>query len=221
MWSLKSPIRRADHAPARAALGARLAFVLALIAASNSAGCGGKPFNVREKPFNVKEGANVPPPAFSARAQAGDVTIQAEAVTDEDLLLDTFDANLILAGLLPVGLMITNAGQGPLDLSKAEFEMRSGDGRTAKLVDAKRAFKRLISYYGISTYSKSGYKKSQEDFFSYSLDRAKPLAAGESREGMIFFLLPAGAGRPAGVTLIARGLDAKAAKNEAVELKLR
>ncbi|HEX8090257.1 MAG TPA: hypothetical protein VF762_15470 [Blastocatellia bacterium] len=221
MSSLKSLIGRANQA-ARAARDGRFVFVLALVVASNSAGCGGKPFNVREKPFKVKEGANIPPPAFSARAEAGAVTIRAEAVIDEDLLFDTFDANLILAGLLPVGVMITNAGQEPLDLTKARFEIRARDGRLVKLIDAKRAFKRLISYYGISTYSKSGYKKSQEDFFSYSLDRARPVAPGESREGMIFFLLPAESARETGITLIATGLGGKPPmKNAAVELKLR
>lgn len=222
MSSLKSLIGRLNQAAARGGGAGRFVFMLALVVASNSVGCGGKPFNVREKPFNVKEGANIPPPAFSARAEAGAITIQAEAVTDEDLLFDTFDANLILAGILPVGLMITNAGQEPLDLRKARFEIRARDGHMAKLIDRNRAFKRLISYYGISTYSKSGYKKSQEDFFSYSLDRSRPVAPGESREGMIFFLLPAEAARETGVTLIASGLDGKPSKNNAaVELKLR
>ena len=198
------------------------AFAVALVFIAQASGCGGKPFNVREKPFHVREGANMPPPTFSARAEAGAVTIQAEAVRDEDFLYETFDANLILAGLLPVGLMITNSGQEPLDLRKARFEIRIQDGRGFKSVDAKRAFKRLLSYYEISTYSKSGYKKSQEDFFSYSFDATRPLAPGESREGMVFFLVPPEAAREAGVTLIVSRLDGNNLKNNsAVELKLK
>lgn len=199
-----------------------MAFALTLAVTAQSMGCGGKPFNVREKPFKVREGASVPPPAFSARAEVGAVVIQAEAVTDENLLYDTFDANLILAGLLPIGVMITNSGQEPLDLKKARFEIRAQSGGRFKAADAKRAFKRLISYYEISTYSKSGYKKSQEDFLSYSLDAARPLAPGESREGMIFFSVPAEMIQGMGITLIASGLGGKQSGNvAAVELKLR
>lgn len=164
----------------------------------------------------------MPPPTFTARAEAGPVTIQAEAVTDEDFLFDTFDANLILAGVLPVGVMITNSGQEPLDLKKAQFEIRMQGNRSFKSVEAKRAFKRLLSYYEISIYSKSGYRDSQRDFFSYSLDLNRPLAPGESREGMIFFLVPVNAARGAEITLIARRLDVKRAKNnDAIELKLK
>jgi hypothetical protein len=195
--------------------------VIALIIVAHFAGCGGKPFNVKERPFHVRRGPDKPTPTFSAKAEAGSVTIQAEAVTDEDFLFDTFDANLILAGVLPVTVMITNSGQEPLDLRKARFEVRAQQGRSFKSADAKRAFKRLISYYGISTYSKPGYKESQEDFLSYSLDATKPVSPGESRDGMVFFLVPAEVARETGNTLVIRLLDAKQSKSSApVELKL-
>jgi hypothetical protein len=194
-------------------------FLIALIIAAHTTGCGGKPFNVKEKPFKVREGANMPPPAFDAKAEIGAVTVQAEAVTDEDFLFDTFDANLILAGVLPIGMMITNSGQEPLDLSKARFEVRTQEGQSFKSADAKRAFKRLLSYYEISTYSKPGYKQSQEDFFSYSLDSAKPLAPGESREGLVFFLVPVEVAQGTGITLVVSRLESK--NGPSVELKLR
>ncbi|HKP87246.1 MAG TPA: hypothetical protein VJZ26_14175 [Blastocatellia bacterium] len=226
MFSLK-PLIRPQHFFDRvrsSRLSARRGFViaLALVAAAQVTGCGGKPFNVKEKPFKVREGANMPPPEFKAKAEAGAVTVQAEAVTDEDFLYDTFDANLILAGVLPVGIIITNSGQEALDLRKARFEIRTQQGRGFNSADAKRAFKRLLSYYEISTYSKSGYKKSQEDFLSYSLDAAKPVAPGETREGMIFFLVPVEVAQEAGVTLSVSRLGAGRSKDgPSVELKLR
>jgi hypothetical protein len=195
---------------------------LVLLLTGMMTGCGGKPFNVREKPFKIREGATMPPPTFDARAEYGPVTIQAEAVTDEDSLYDTFDANLILAGVLPIGVLITNSGQEPLELKKARFEIRAGDGRGFKSTDAKRAFKRLLSYYEISTYSKSGYKESQEDFLSYSLDTSKPLAPAESREGMLFFLIPGEVVKGASITLVVSKLDSKQSKNNgSIELKLK
>jgi hypothetical protein len=222
MSAVKSQAGLRNHSTVRVRVAKGFVFALAMIIAAQSAGCGGKPFNVREKPFHQREGANEPPPAFSARAESGAVTIQAEAMTDEDYLYDTFDANLILAGILPVRLMITNSGQEPLDLRKARFEIRAQGGRGFKSADAKRAFKRLLSYYEISTYSKAGYKESQRDFFSHALDAAAPLAPGGSREGMAFFLVPAEVAQRTDITLIASGLDGRQrGNNGAVELKLR
>ena len=175
--------------------------------------CGGKPFNVKTKP-------HTPPSESGVKAAAGDVTVQAEAVTDEDFLYETFDANLILAGVLPVRVVIANAAQEPVDLKKARFEIRAA-GRAYKAINAKSAFGKLISYYGITTYSKPGYKESQADFASHAIDLGSPLAAGESRHGMLFFQVPVEAARAAGLTLVARRLDAKKQKEDSsIELKL-
>ena len=173
------------------------------------AGCGGKP-------FNVKSDVVLPALAGAAVGEAGGVRMQAAAVGDEDYLLATFDANLILAGVLPVNLTVTNQTAAPLDLRKARFEVRSTDGHVYKVADSKRAFARLIKYYGISTYNKSGYKKSREDFAAYAFDTAKPLPMGESRQGMLFFVVPDGVIRAAGLKLIGARLGAA----ESVELRL-
>src|SRR5215204_866706 len=91
-------------------------------------GCGGQPFDVKTRP-------DTPPVATGARAQSLGIIIQAEAITDEDFLNDTFDANLILAGVLPVQAMIRNEGQEPVNLKKAKFEVRPSAGRNFKLAD--------------------------------------------------------------------------------------
>ena len=183
--------------------------IFALLAA-----CGGKPFNVKPRP-------ELPPAAAGAEAAAGDLTLRAEAVTDEDFLYETFDANLILAGVLPVRVTISSRAVEPADLRKAKFEIRSSAGRTYKAISASSAFKKLISYYGISTYSKTGYKESQSDFASHALDLREPLAAGSSRQGMIFFQVPDEAARAAGLTIVARDLNRKLPKSESrIEIKL-
>jgi hypothetical protein len=190
----------------------RIIALIMLLVASLPA-CGGKPFNVKPKP-------DTPASDYDVKAAAGELTVHAEAVTDEDFLYETFDANLILAGVLPVRVMIANGAQEPVDLKKARFEIRAG-GRAYKTISAKSAFGKMISYYGITTYSKAGYKESRADFASHSLDLGSPLAAGESRQGMLFFQVPAEAAQAAGLTLIARRLDAKKQKaDSSIELKL-
>src|SRR5581483_10085102 len=77
-------------------------------------GCGGKP-------FNVKSDVRLPALTDAPVADAAGVHMQAAVVRDEDYLLATFDANLILAGLLPVNLTVANQTAAPLDLRKARF----------------------------------------------------------------------------------------------------
>ena len=177
-----------------------------------SLGCG--------RPFNVKTQPGLPPANYAATAAAGEVSIQAQAITDEDFLLETFDANLIAAGILPVDVMLTNRGGSAVDIKKARFEARV-QGQTHKAVSAREAFKRLVSYYELSAYNKSGYRKSLEAFSGYALDIGSPLGSGASRRGLLFFFVPSESARGAGLTLLLTKLGSGGSGSSAtVELKL-
>ncbi len=177
-----------------------------------SIGCG--------KPFNVKQQPDLPPASYTAKASADGVSVQAQAITDEDFLYDTFDANLISAGVLPVRVMLTNSADHTVDFQKARFEVRTA-GQRFKEAGTRQAFKRLISYYEISVYNKSGYKKSLDAFSAYALDVKMPLAAGQSRQGFVFFLTPSESARGIGLTLVVSGLSSNASgEGGAIELRL-
>jgi hypothetical protein len=165
-----------------------------------SFGCG-RPFNVRTQP-------DLPPANDAAKASAGNVSIGARAITDEDFLYDTFDANLILAGVLPVRVMLSNSGRESVALKNARFELRAAHGRSFKAINERQAFKRMISYYEISAYSKAGYSESLDAFSAYALDTKTPLAAGQSRQGLVFFSIGSEAARGGGLTMAVSGLDA-------------
>ncbi|HVF92605.1 MAG TPA: hypothetical protein VNH22_21230 [Blastocatellia bacterium] len=175
--------------------------------------CGGKPFNVKARPE--------PPPAVAgAVTESQGVSIQAEAVTDEDYLYEVFDANLIMAGILPVRLKIENRSGEALNLKRVKFEVVSS-GRPLKRLDASGAFKRLISFYGISTYSKEGYRESRGDLSSYALLVDAPLAQGETRQGLLFFRVPDDQIRQSGLTLLVKKLKPGRSDAETpVELRL-
>lgn len=170
------------------------------------------------KPFNVKQ-PNLPPATYTGKVSRANVDVQAQAITDEDFLYDNFDANLIAARVLPVRVMLTNSANQDADLKRARFEIRPPQGRAAPAVDAREAFKRLISYYEIKAYNKSGYKKSLEAFSSYALDVKSPLAAGQSRQGLVFFVIPGESSRALGLTLRITRLSSRESQ-DAVELKL-
>jgi hypothetical protein len=190
-----------------------IAIISSLLALAQVAGCGGKPFNVQPRPAQ--------PPISNAGTEVEGLTIQAEAVADENYLYDTFDANLILAGILPVRVRVTNSRTEPFKIDEARFEVRASSNRTYKSMEPKKAYERLISYYGISTYSKDGYREARSDFASYGLDLSGSLGEGESRQGILFFPVPDDQIRAGGLTLIAQRLEARESKSKAkVEIRL-
>lgn len=184
----------------------------ALSLAAAAFGCG--------RPFNVKTQPTLPAASYAAKASLDGIAVEAHAITDEDFLYDTFDANLISAGVLPVRVMLTNSGGETVDCKSARFEIEARAGRF-KAVNARKIFKRLISYYGISLYSKSGYNESLEAFASYALDVGTPLAGAQARQGLLFFLVPAETARQTGLTLVIGKLNSKQSDGRAnVALKL-
>jgi len=184
----------------------------ALLLGAAAFGCG--------RPINVKTLPTLPPASYAAKASLDGIAVEAHAITDEDFLYDIFDANLIAAGVLPVRVMLTNSGVDTLDCKSARFEIET-QSRRFKAADPRKAFKRLISYYGISVYSKSGYNESLEAFASYALDVGTPLAAAQARQGLVFFLVPGEAARQPGLTLVIGKLNSKQPDGRAgVALKL-
>ncbi|HZM85591.1 MAG TPA: hypothetical protein VFF31_03445 [Blastocatellia bacterium] len=173
---------------------------VAMLVMAAGFGCG--------RPFNVKTSPALPPVSYAAKASLDELMIEAHPVIDEDFLYDTFDANLIAAGLLPVRVRLTNNGSEPIELKKARFQIEIPSKRF-KSADARRAFKRLFTYYGVSVYSKSGYNDSLEAFTSHVLDVGTALSSNQSRQGLLFFEVPAEAARETGLTLVIDKLKSK------------
>lgn len=117
--------------------------------------------------------------------------MRARQITDEDWIYDTFGANLIMAGLLPIEVEISNSGNSAAKIERARFELKSEDGKKLKPLDPRSAFKRLTSYYQISAYNKRTYQQSREDFLSYALNLPTTIGPHQSRRGLLFFALPA------------------------------
>jgi len=168
----------------RLGLAALTGYVLyVLYVAMLSAGCAPKPFNVRSRPVS-------PPGVFSSRAAAGAIELQAGSIRDQDVLYDTFDANLIMAGLLPVKVSFTNRGSVPVDLKPIRFSLVETGGHKRSPIQPGRAFRRLMRYYKIQAYNIAGYKASRGDFISYGFEADRVLPPGESRWGVLFFENP-------------------------------
>lgn len=171
------------------------------------AGCASKPFNIKPAPDN-------PPVSRTATAERDGIIIEAAAVTDEDYLYHTFEANLLLAGVLPVKVTMTNQSAEPVDIRKARFEVSAPGFRNYRVVTGEKAFKRVFSYYDFTLYNKKGYEESKTDFSAYAFNTTTPISAGESRSGLMFFITPPDMTRAQELTLAARRLKSKEKKSD-------
>ena len=142
------------------------------------------------KPFNVKTIPRVPSEALGPGVSAGSMSVRASAIWDEDWLMNTLDANLILAGVLPVRVDLENRGTEPVSTRKLKMELTDSSGTRFKRLEAKKAMKAIESYYEISISSKTGLKLYREDFLANTLELKEPLAPGETRQGLVFFAVP-------------------------------
>jgi hypothetical protein len=169
----------------------RTAMQIALaIAMATSLACAGKPFNVKTVP-------RVEPEAIGPGTRSAGLSVRAEAIWDEDWLLENFDANLILAGVLPVRVDIENPGAGPMAIEKLKLDVTGADGSRFKHLAPKKAMKAIEGYYGLTVRSKTGDKLYKADFITNALDLEAALAPGEHRQGFVFFGFPKTAPRRA------------------------
>ena len=163
----------------------RLLAGLASAALLASGACASKPFDVKVQP-------RVESDAIGAPETIGPVTVRTEAVWDEDWLLENFDANLVLAGVLAVRAEIENPGGEPVKVKRLEVEGRDGSGRAYERLSPKKARGRVERYYELTVRSKVGDRLYKQDFDANALDLERPLAPGERRQGFLFFEIPRG-----------------------------
>lgn len=169
------------------------AFAVLCVAAFTLA-CGGKP-------FDVKRVSPVAPDTLGAPAVAGPLAVRAEAIWDEDWSMEHLDANAPLAGVLPVRVDLENTAGSPAVLEDLELELAGAGGERFERLAAKKAMKKIESYYGISVRGKTGDKIYKEDFRANELAMDPPLGPGEHRQGLVFFEVPKGLAGPVDATL--------------------
>lgn len=156
-----------------------IATLLVLVVASS---CTGGPFGIRPV-------VSVPAETISPPARGRQIDVRAAALWDEDWQLDTYDANLVLAGLLPVRVAVTNVSGRPLDLGKLRFDLRNSQSRRQQWIKAAAAIRALERVYGVRVGSQLGRRRTRADFVATELPRTGTLAAGTSVQGIVYFVL--------------------------------
>jgi hypothetical protein len=183
------------------------AFAFTLLFASS---CGGSL-------FHVKPVAALPPlPATVASANLGSISFRAAPMLTDEESQELFEANLQLAGLLPVRVEINHNGGDAIELKKIRFRLTDSAGTKWKAVSAKQAIARILKANGVSLYNPSSRKTFEQEFRAYELNLKSPLTHAEGRrQGFVIFLSPekAPVSSPRGLVLNIEGLAQPATLN--------
>jgi hypothetical protein len=154
---------------------------LAMFAAS----CGGSL-------FKVKPAIDLPPLAADAKsANAGGVTLRVAPLMSDEASQDLFEANLPLAGILPLRMEIAFESGVPVEIKRARFRLTDATGREWKAISPKAAVSRILKANDVYAYNPNSRKQFEKEFAAYGLDLTKPLSnENRSTQGFIFFEAP-------------------------------
>ncbi len=179
--------------------GAAVAALLLLLMLSGA--CGGSLYKVKpvvDAPVNVPLG----------RAAAGGVELRAVPLLADEESQELFEANLLLAGLLPVRVELNNESGAPLEFKRIRFRLRAASGKEWKYRTAKQAVSRILEANQVFLYNPNSRAAFESAFAAHALDLQTPLAANQPRRGLIFFQTPQkdAVESPRGLVLTIEGL---------------
>lgn len=148
-------------------------------------------------------------PATVASANLGSISIRAAPMLSDEEVQALFEANLQLAGLLPVRVEIKHNGGEAIELRKIRFRLTDAAGTKWKAITLKQAMSRILKANDVFAYNPSSRKTFEQEFRAYELDLKTPLNGAQSRrEGLVIFLSPdkAPVSSPRGLVLTIDGL---------------
>lgn len=160
--------------------------------------------------YKVKPVVELPPMTGEVKGgtAGGLVVAVAPLLTDEESQ-ELFEANLPLAGVLPLRVEIGYESGVPVELKKTRFHLRDTAGKEWKLLSSKQAISRVLKANDVYAYNPNSRKQFEKDFGAYGLDLKTPLTPSErQRQGFLFFQTPdkEAVTSPRGLVLVVEGL---------------
>jgi hypothetical protein len=124
-------------------------------------------------------------------ASAGGVLIRvAQRMSDEESQ-DLFEANLPLAGILPVRMELAFESGVPVEIKRARLRLRDSEGHEWKQLSPKAAISRILKANDIYAYNPNSRKQFEKEFVAYAIDLKTPLSSSDrTRQGFLFFQTP-------------------------------
>ena len=142
--------------------------------------------------FKVKPAIDLPPLAANAKsANAGGVTLRVAPLMSDEASQDLFEANLPLAGILPLRMEIAFESGVPVEIKRARFRLTDATGREWKAISPKSAVSRILKANDVYAYNPNSRKQFEKEFAAYGIDLTKPLSNENRRtQGFLFFEAP-------------------------------
>jgi len=142
--------------------------------------------------FKVKPAIELPPLTENVKsASAGGVTVRVAPLMTDEESQDLFEANLALAGILPLRLEFDFESGAPVEVKQARFHLIDTAGKEWKLVSAKAAVARVLKANDVYAYNPNSRKQFEKEFAAYAIDLANPLSSADRRrQGFLFFETP-------------------------------
>lgn len=142
--------------------------------------------------FKVKPAIELPPLTGNLKeASAGGVTVRVAPLLTDEEAQELFEANLPLAGVLPVRLELVFESGVPVETKKARFRLRHGEGREWKLISTKSAAGRILKANEVYAYNPNSRKQFEKEFGAYAIQFDEPLSSTNRRQqGFLFFQSP-------------------------------
>jgi hypothetical protein len=154
--------------------------------------------------FKVKPVVTLPPMTGDVRsASAGGVTVRARPLLSDEETQDLFEANFLVAGVLPVRTELVFESGVPVEVKRARFHLRDGEGREWKLLSPKAAAAWIMKANGVFLYNPHSRKTFEKEMAAYGLDTKAPLSDGNRHtQGFLFFQTPDKTPVPTNASLI-------------------
>ncbi|MEP6570868.1 MAG: hypothetical protein ABJC10_13945 [Acidobacteriota bacterium] len=142
--------------------------------------------------FKVKPVVELPPLAGDVKsASAGGVTVRVAPLMTDEETQDLFEANLPLAGILPVRMELVFESGVAVETKQVRFRLKDGEGREWKVISAKAAVGRILKANDVYAYNPSSRKQFEKEFVAYGIDLQSPLTDSDRRhQGFVFFETP-------------------------------
>ena len=142
--------------------------------------------------FKVKPVVELPPLSGNLKSASADgVTIRVAPLLSDEESQELFEANLPLSGVLPLRAELQFESGVPIELKRARFRLRDGEGKEWKLISPKKATSLILKANGIYAYNPHSKKQFEQEFGAYGIDLKTPLSSSDPRrQGFLFFQTP-------------------------------
>lgn len=153
-------------------------FVLSLLAIS----CSNSLFKVKP----VTEISAMP--ASAASVDVGSLTFRASPLLTDEETQELFEANLQVAGLMPVRLEVVHNSGEAIEMKKLKFRLNDSANSEWKLISAKQAISQILKANDLTLYNPNARKTFENEFRAYEFNVKDPLAHAEGkRRGLLIF----------------------------------